>query len=292
MDRNETPPFDSSPPCEPSSPTAPRWHATPWDAAIQLRDQHDAMGVSRLQERIGFVQGGLLDALGGDEGAVVFSTRSEAKDDPMLGFRPVWFQSTRSSRMLRALRRLLPLLRWTPQVDVPTHARLRGEAGAHVLSVSDLPEGSSHRRLAELLGVRHRVLLEMPVSPLVSSFLLVDRKGEAPFDARDEEAARSAAVVLRHACVGWANHLGLLDGKLLTPRELDVQQGLLDGLSEKQVAAALGLSTSYVHQIVVSLYKKRRVSSRGEWFAKVVNTQTPAEHPIPTRWYPLGTIDG
>ncbi len=51
---------------------------------------------------------------------------------------------------------------------------------------------------------------------------------------------------------------------LLTPRELDVVQGIIDGLGDKQVAARLGLSLDTVRTFVKRIYKKLEVGSRTE----------------------------
>jgi DNA-binding NarL/FixJ family response regulator len=51
---------------------------------------------------------------------------------------------------------------------------------------------------------------------------------------------------------------------LLTARERDVVQGLVDGLGDKQVAARLGLSPETVRSYVKRIYKKLHVGSRTE----------------------------
>jgi DNA-binding NarL/FixJ family response regulator len=55
---------------------------------------------------------------------------------------------------------------------------------------------------------------------------------------------------------------------LLSAREQQVLQSLLDGLSEKQVAARLSLSPDTVHTYVKRLYDKLRVSSRAELLSR------------------------
>ncbi|RTQ50772.1 response regulator transcription factor [Hymenobacter gummosus] len=55
---------------------------------------------------------------------------------------------------------------------------------------------------------------------------------------------------------------------LLSVREQQVLQPLLDGLSEKQVAARLTLSPDTVHTYVKRLYEKLRVSSRSELLSR------------------------
>ncbi|GAB3839190.1 LuxR C-terminal-related transcriptional regulator [Hymenobacter jeollabukensis] len=55
---------------------------------------------------------------------------------------------------------------------------------------------------------------------------------------------------------------------LLSAREQQVLQALLDGLSEKQVAARLTLSPDTVHTYVKRLYDKLRVNSRAELLSR------------------------
>lgn len=54
----------------------------------------------------------------------------------------------------------------------------------------------------------------------------------------------------------------------LSPRLSAVLRGLLRGLSEKQVAAELGLSTHTTHDYVKAIYQRFGVRSRGELFAR------------------------
>ena len=54
----------------------------------------------------------------------------------------------------------------------------------------------------------------------------------------------------------------------LSPRMRDTLEHLLSGDSEKDVAARLKLSPHTVHIHVKNLYKRLRVSSRGELMAK------------------------
>jgi DNA-binding NarL/FixJ family response regulator len=56
--------------------------------------------------------------------------------------------------------------------------------------------------------------------------------------------------------------------ELLSTREQEVLQLLVDGLSEKQVAARLTLSPETVHTYVKRLYGKLQVRSRGELLAR------------------------
>ena len=56
---------------------------------------------------------------------------------------------------------------------------------------------------------------------------------------------------------------------LLTAREADVVQHLVDGLSEKLVAARLQMTVQTVHTHVKSIYRKLQVNSRSELLGRV-----------------------
>lgn len=57
---------------------------------------------------------------------------------------------------------------------------------------------------------------------------------------------------------------------LLSAREQQVLQGLVEGLTEKQVAARLALSPDTVHTYVKRLYEKLRVGSRHELLSRAM----------------------
>jgi DNA-binding NarL/FixJ family response regulator len=61
----------------------------------------------------------------------------------------------------------------------------------------------------------------------------------------------------------------------LTPRERQVLEGLVDGLSEKQVAARLELSTQTVHSYIKQLYRKLHVRSRAELVRQAMRSNEP-----------------
>ena len=61
----------------------------------------------------------------------------------------------------------------------------------------------------------------------------------------------------------------------LSPRHLQTLQGLLEGDSEKQIARRLGVSPHTVHDYVKIVYRRYRVSSRGELLARFVGRTAP-----------------
>ncbi len=61
----------------------------------------------------------------------------------------------------------------------------------------------------------------------------------------------------------------------LSPRQRDVLDALLDGDSEKQIAARLKLSQPTVHEHVTAVYRHFEVSSRGELMSKFIGRARP-----------------
>jgi len=64
-------------------------------------------------------------------------------------------------------------------------------------------------------------------------------------------------------------------GKRLSPRERDTLALLLQGKTEKEVAAELALSTHTVHQYVKSLYRQYGVTTRGGLVARAMKERQP-----------------
>ena len=63
----------------------------------------------------------------------------------------------------------------------------------------------------------------------------------------------------------------MTEGNGISPRQKEVLELLMEGLSEKQVALRLGISVHTAHGYVKVLYKRLDVCSRGELYALVVN---------------------
>ncbi len=68
----------------------------------------------------------------------------------------------------------------------------------------------------------------------------------------------------------------LLSPTRLPPRVREALGCLLEGDSEKQTAARMGLSRETVHQYVKTLYRHYRVASRAELLARVLRRTNPA----------------
>jgi len=106
------------------------------------------------------------------------------------------------------------------------------------------------------LGASGYVLKNTPLAELKAAVLEVARGG-APM-------SRSVArKVLAHF-----KPTPLVQTDLLSGRERDVLQGMVDGLTDKQVAARLSLSPETVRTHVKNIYKKLQVGSRAELLSR------------------------
>jgi len=123
-------------------------------------------------------------------------------------------------------------------------------------------------------GIIDRMTIGFPVTARCESFFLIDRiqKGKTPrqrpFTRREADvaglAARSVPSLHRRLFLGN----GLITGdKPLSPTERRVLGGLLDGLTEKEIAAATGQATGTTHQYVKALYDRYGVTSRAAFMA-------------------------
>jgi DNA-binding CsgD family transcriptional regulator len=104
--------------------------------------------------------------------------------------------------------------------------------------------------------------------------LLQPLDGAAAGDPADKQRRLLADVVrmIGEQIHGQPPRLSVLEAELnrLPPRLRQTMHSLLAGDSEKQAAAKLGVSPHTVHVYVKSLYKRYKVSSRGELLSKWV----------------------
>ena len=112
----------------------------------------------------------------------------------------------------------------------------------------------------------------------------------ARFSVADTTLGCAAAHVLCRPLRAWAQKLGVDEGVLLTRRGRDVLRLLLAGHSERSGAAELGIRQSSFHQVVVAVYRKLGVQSRGELAAKFVRSTAGASSHWRHRTLPVGQL--
>jgi DNA-binding CsgD family transcriptional regulator len=120
----------------------------------------------------------------------------------------------------------------------------------------------------------------------VAAFALLRSRTERDFSARDRDFATVLTAAVAARCETRLTMQCQPGIHKLSKRQREVLGALLEGDSEKQVAARLGLSSPTVHEYVVALYRLYRVHSRGELMALFVrNAPVPAAHSggMPTR---------
>lgn len=116
------------------------------------------------------------------------------------------------------------------------------------------------------------------------SLLCIDREpGERAATEREREmlSLLHAELQAREGSVlATENHVSR-DG--LSRRQRQTLEGLLDGLSEKQIARRLHLSVPTVHQYVTSLYRHFDVTSRGELMSHYIRRRPQPRTTEPAR---------
>lgn len=222
---------------------------------------------------------GLINA---DDAFAVIAARThdnpKCSPDPLDGWRVVEAIIYRSNEKGRAIAR-----RWSKTYeayasDIPTRELTR-RAGAHracllgdLLGETPWGEHTAYEQIMSELGVHDRLVGAHTVSPARELYIGLDRmEGTPRFSARERDMLlvimEGLGFVARRllSTFGW-----MPDQEPLTPRERDMLHHLLDGLSEKEAAAEMGITAASGHQYVVSIYRKLGVNSRaqllGLWF--------------------------
>lgn len=220
------------------------------------------------------VADGLNDLTGAQRTTLALATRSEAEDDPLFGWRlrqvlladdvappdKEIYSSFKNSR---------------PFVDDPHPRAMAAGAGAHRVLLRyeavtrEEWDGSSSEAFYDSLGVVDHIVGVLPLTPGVEFYCVSSRLiGEPPFGESERDMLFEALGGLHAPARRLALSFGLGGGKdALRPRERQTLQGLLRGLSEKEVARELGIAPRTAHEYVVAVYRKLGVRSRGELLA-------------------------
>lgn len=131
--------------------------------------------------------------------------------------------------------------------------------------------------LLDRFGISHRLVGGTPISHDREVFFCLDRAvGGHPFLEVDAALMMAALPVMRPIAAMVCRLLGWLDADApLTPREREVLSLLLLGLSEQECAMRLDMAASSIHQVVVRIYRKMRVTTRAELMAKWLDAPPP-----------------
>ncbi len=246
------------------------------DRVHDLWDRLADFDSARLDAALDHLLESLCGILGAQNAAWIGAVRMTdiLPGDPVHGWRP---------RAIRHLRPSPPLAEASKEqvrklekgsVDATTIRNVALAGTFRVNRLADLVPASwfdSDYYHAYYRGVGHEdaIWAGFPVNEDAEAYFGIFRDAaHGPFDPDDCEAV---AYVLRG--LKWFHRLQLLGHGLLvartplTPTERNILQGLLTGLSEKQIAAAQGQSPHPAHEHVSNIFRKFGVGNRAALMA-------------------------
>lgn len=128
-------------------------------------------------------------------------------------------------------------------------------------------------------GIGSRLLVGFSLDERREIIYEVDLERSRALSERRTDLVLTAVEHLGWFHARFARHRGLAGARTpLSPREQATLEYLLTGLSEKEIAAACGLTERSLHQVVVTVYRKFGVRSRAELMALVLRG-----HPVGTK---------
>jgi DNA-binding CsgD family transcriptional regulator len=194
--------------------------------------------------------------------------------DPILGWRPRFVRFLHPSPRLDEAVREQEARIAGPEVDVTTVRNVAMAGRLRAFRLVDLAppewfESETYRRYH--LGVGHvdSIWAGCPVSEDVEVHFGLHRAvGQPRFTEAERDLVLAALRGLRWFHRQYVLGHGLLVARSpLSPTERRVLQGLLTGLSEKEIAAGLGRRPQTTHDHVKGLYRKFGVQSRAALMA-------------------------
>jgi DNA-binding CsgD family transcriptional regulator len=203
-----------------------------------------------------------------DWAAVLIATLDEDPAGPLRGWRAKLVETGHVDAPTYA--QMAAAMRAGLYIHDPNVQRLVADAGkTRVLPrVAPKPGPAPMREKLDAWGVSDQLCGILPMSPTVEVFLFATRLGAAPaFTEEEQRAFRAfldgAEVVARHL----ARSHGMLGPVQLAPRQRQAVALLLHGMSEKEMAAELGVTQATAHEYVVEAYRRLNVRSRAELIA-------------------------
>lgn len=128
------------------------------------------------------------------------------------------------------------------------------------------------REILAVYGVHDRMVSGYPLTPGVEVYFGLDRVEKRAFDRRERDILHETVHGLGPLSMRLALSYGLLNRQMkFAPRERETLLNLLDGLTEKEIAQVMGLTTRSAHQYVTKVFRKFGVSSRAQLMAFWIN---------------------
>lgn len=194
--------------------------------------------------------------------------------DAAMGWRPRVYKHLRQNAGFETTADIHAALVDKGHIDPLTLCNLKRAGNYRVNTLEELaPEGWFEDRFYEVFyranGYRDAIWAVIPVNQDAEMHFGFYRSvSEAPFSAEDKETISYALRSLKwlYRLLFLAEGIGVVSAPL-TPAEQRVLQGLLQGLKEKEIAAAAGLSPHTAHDHVKSIFRKYGVSSRASLMA-------------------------
>lgn len=255
----------------PTPSSHPQLERDDWRALAELWRRATATSPCDIAATDDLLLGGLAALVGANPSALAFARRDPAQPD--LGIDGwILVEGMSLGRSPAERLRVAELTRrhaYTELSDVHALVADAGRMRWQLQLPSDPSRDPRLRALLEALEIGSRICVAVPLAPDCEAYAILDRRPREPdFTERDAELVAEAMSGLTIHLRAAALARGVLPlGRLLTPREREVLDHLGTGLSEKEIAAELGLTVRSTHQIVVAVYRKLGVRSRPELMA-------------------------
>lgn len=242
----------------------------------QLWDELAEFDAAHHDEALTHLMAGLCRLLGAQNASWFGAVRlpDVAAGDPIHGWRPRFVRYLHPTAPLEAATREMKARLEQPGLDITVIRNISFAGRLRANRLVDLapPEwfhSDWYRHYFAAVGRVDAIWAGCPVNADTEVYFGIFRDGDhAPFTRADCDLTVAALRGLR-----WFHRQYLLSHGVLVasaplgPAEREVLQGLLAGLSEKQIAAAQERTLNTVHEYVKMIYRKFGVRSRASLMA-------------------------
>jgi DNA-binding CsgD family transcriptional regulator len=252
-----------------------------WRALARLSGELDEIPLADGDEALRHLFGGLCALTGSGQAFVAFGKHSEpGSRDPFDGWRwvgnVIYFQRPEAHGAVASawVAENAPYFEKHTQGLVCSAGQHRAFLRAELVDDTDW-RSSRQRNLLHALEIEDRLVGACVVSPQVEIYFSLDRpRHDKKFAVRERDILHAALGGLQSFGRRLSRSHGVVDAsRMLAPRERETLRYLMSGLSEKQIADAMGLTPKSLHQYVVALFRNFSVHSRAELMALWLNSK-------------------
>ncbi len=259
---------------------------THWKQLANLLDDLSHLPLHTPKDNFHYLIEGLSELVHATSAFCVFARKTTpiSDRDILNGWRPIEVTYINPTAQDQKVRKIIEAT--IENQDETTHEGLRAHmphTGKHrsmlwseLIPGQRLTESEKYDELFAPMGIIDRMFGILNIDPQLEVYFCMDRStGQELFDEDDRAFITMVLSTTWPHTIRYCQSMGFLEEQeCLSPREQETLELLLQGFTEKEIAAKLGVTPRSAHQYVTIIYRKLKVNSRAQLMSRWLSPPT------------------